>query len=90
MSLFFNQPLYSFAIMPEVQARTMLREHCSGDGLEAWLAAQPWHAAEDGSWWMEPSRNGRTFRVEGGPGQFVRIVERAPGSKAVTSWLIEP
>jgi hypothetical protein len=78
------------ATVPEAQARTMLREHCSGDGLEGWLADQPWHAAEDGSWRVEPSRNGRTFRVEGVPGQSVRIVERTLGSGAVTSWLIGP
>jgi hypothetical protein len=66
------------ATVPEAQARAMLRAHL-GDGLEAWLADQPWLAAEDGSWRVESSRDGRTYRVEPVPSHSVRIVERAPG-----------
>ena len=73
---------------PESQARAVLRGH-AGDGLEAWLADQRWRAALDGSWVVAGERDGRTYRVEGVPGQpSVRVVERAPGAGAVTSWLI--
>ena len=60
----------------EARARAMLQAY-PGDGLEAWLADQPWHAAEDGSWWVEAERDGWTYRVEGMLSQAVRVVERA-------------
>ena len=44
---------------PESQARALLRGH-PGDGLETWLAEQRWRAALDGSWLVEPARDGRT------------------------------
>ena len=72
---------------PEGQARAVLRGH-AGDGLEAWLADQRWRAAPDGSWLVEPERDGCTYRVEGMPGQGVRVIERAPGAGPVTSWLV--
>ena len=75
------------AMPPEGQARTLLRSH-PGDGLEAWLADQRWRAAVDGSWLVEPERGGCTYRVEGVPGLAVRVVERAAGGGAVTSWLV--
>ena len=71
----------------EGQARSLLRAH-PGDGLEAWLAEQRWRAALDGSWTVEPDRDGWTYRVEGVPGEAVRVVERAPEAGAVTSWLV--
>jgi hypothetical protein len=37
---------------------------------------------------VEPERDGCTYRVEGVPGHAVRVIERAPGAGAVTSWLI--
>ena len=77
------------ATMSEPQARAMLQAH-SGDGLEAWLAEQPWHAAEDGSWWVEPERDGWTYRVEGMLGEAVRVVARAPENGPVTAWVIAP
>jgi hypothetical protein len=76
-------------VLPEGEARTLLRAH-PGDGLEAWLADQAWHAAVDGSWLVEPDRDGWTFRVEGVPGQVVRVVARAPKAGPVTSWLVGP
>ena len=72
------------AVLPEAHVRALLRDH-AGDGLEAWLADQPWRPALDG-WVVEPERGGCAYRVEGVPGLVVRVVERAPG--AVTSWLI--
>jgi hypothetical protein len=76
------------AALPEGRARAVLRRH-PGDGLEVWLAGQPWRAAEDGSWLVEPDRARWTFRVEGVPGRAaVRVVAKAPESGAVTSWLI--
>ena len=71
----------------EGQARALLRSH-SGDGLEAWLAEQRWRAALDGSWLVEPDRDGWTYRVEGVPGEAVRVVARSPDIGSVTSWLI--
>ena len=74
-------------IPPESQARALLRSH-PGDGLEAWLADQRWQSAQDGSWLVEPARDGWTYRVEGLPGEAVRVVARAPAAGAVTAWLI--
>ena len=71
----------------ERQARALLRSH-PGDGLEAWLADQRWRAAPDGSWLVEAERDGWTYRVEGLPGEAVRVVARAPEAGAVTSWLV--
>ncbi len=71
----------------EGQARALLRAY-PGDGLEAWLADQRWRAVLDGSWLVEPDRDGWTYRVEGMPGETVRVVARAPDAGAVTSWLI--
>jgi len=71
----------------EGQARSLLRAH-PGDGLEAWLAEQRWRAALDGSWLVEAEREGWTYRVEGMPGEAVRVIERAPGTASVTSWLV--
>jgi hypothetical protein len=73
--------------VPEDQARDLLRAH-PGDGLEAWLADQRWRSALDGSWLVEAKRGGWTYRVEGLPGEAVRVVERAPGTGSVTCWLI--
>lgn len=72
-------------VIPESHARTQLRGH-PGDGLEAWLADQSWRPAEGESWWVEPARDGWTYRVEGLSSQSVRVVARSP-SGAVTSWL---
>ena len=71
----------------EGQARSLLRTH-PGDGLEAWLAGQRWRAALDGSWLVEAERGGWTYRVEGLPGEAVRVIERAPGTASVISWLV--
>ena len=71
----------------EGRARAVLRDR-PGDGLEAWLADQRWRAALDGSWLVEPDRDGWTYRVEGVPGAAVRVVVRAPDAGSVTSWLI--
>ncbi len=75
------------AMALEGQARSLLRAH-PGDGLEAWLAEQRWRAALDGSWLVEPDRDGWTYRVEGLPGEAVQVIERAPGAASVTSWLV--
>ena len=74
-------------VIPETQARAVLRAH-QGDGLEAWVADQAWQAAEDGSWRVEPDRDGWTFRVEAVPGGTVRVIMRAPASGPITSWLV--
>ena len=71
----------------EHQARALLRCH-PGDGLEAWLAEQRWREVMDGSWLVAADREGWTYRVEGVPGEAVRVVARAPEAGAVTSWLV--
>ena len=71
----------------EGQARALLRSH-PGDGLEAWLAEQRWRQVMDGSWLVAAEREGWTYRVEGVPGEAVRVVARSPGAGAVTSWLV--
>jgi hypothetical protein len=75
-------------VVAESQARSLLCAH-PGDGLEAWLADQPWQVMQEGSWRVEPEHDGWTFRVEGLPSQAVRVVVRVPGAKgSVDSWLI--
>ena len=81
------RPPVPTAVPLEGQARALLRSH-PGDGLEARLADQRWRAALDGSWTVEPDRDGWTYRVEGVPGEAVRVVARAPEAGSVTSWLI--
>jgi hypothetical protein len=75
------------AVPLEGQARALLRSH-PGDGLEVWLADQRWRPASDGSWLVEAAREGWTYRVEGLPGDAVRVIERAPGTASVISWLV--
>ena len=75
------------AMPQELQARALLRSH-RGDGLEAWLADQRWREVMDGSWLVEAEREGWTYRVEGVPGEAVRVVARSPEAGAVTSRLV--
>ena len=75
------------AMPPEGQARALLRAH-PGDGLEAWLAEQRWREVMDGSLLVEAEREGCTYRVEGVPGEAVRVVARSPEAGTVTSWLV--
>ena len=81
------RPPVPTAMPLEAQARALLRSH-PGDGLETWLAEQRWRAALDGSWAVEPDRGGWTYRVEGVPGEAVRVVARSSEAGALTSWLI--
>jgi hypothetical protein len=74
-------------VVPAICARARLRAH-RGDGLEGWLADQPWLPTDDGGWRVETDRDGWVFRVEAIPGGDLRIVARAPGEGAITSWLI--
>ena len=71
----------------EHQARALLRSH-PGDGLEAWLAEQRWREVMDGSWLVAAEREGCTYRVEGVPGEAVRVVARSPEAGPITSWLV--
>jgi hypothetical protein len=73
---------------PENQARARLRSFPE-DSVEAWLARQRWRAAPDGSWRVAAERDGWTYRIEGAPGGFVRVVAWAVGAGCLTSWLIE-
>ena len=59
-------------VLAEAEARTLLRAHPTVDGLEPWLADQPWQAATDGSWRVAREREGWTYRVEGGPCGWLR------------------
>jgi hypothetical protein len=83
---FMDMLSISAIVVPEQQARARLRAH-PGDGLETWLADQPWRATQDGSWLVEADRGGRTYRIEGILGGSLRIVEHAPDG-AITPWLI--
>jgi hypothetical protein len=78
------------SVLAEAEARALLRDCPARDGLEAWLAEQPWQAATDGSWRVERDLDGWTYRVEGVPGRVVRVVAHGPESGAVTSWLVAP
>ncbi len=82
------RPPVPTGIPPEGQARARLRS-CPEDSLEAWVADQRWRAAPDGSWLVEAERGGWTYRIEGAPGEFVRVVAWATGDSCLTSWLIE-
>jgi hypothetical protein len=73
---------------PEKQARAQLRSFPE-DSLEAWLAYQRWRPAPDGSWLVAAARDGWSYRIEGAPGGFVRVVAWAVGDGCLTSWLIE-
>jgi hypothetical protein len=72
-----ENPSMPAMVIPATCARARLRAH-RGDGLEAWLADQPWQPTEDG--WL--------FRVEAIAGGDLRIVARAPKDGATTAWLI--
>jgi hypothetical protein len=81
-----SPPPASAAVLPEGRARTVLRSH-PGDGLEGWLAEQPWRALEDGSWRVEPEHDGRSFRVEGVSGRAVRVIAQVR-SGPLTAWMV--
>jgi hypothetical protein len=53
------------------------------------LAYQRWRPAPDGSWLVAAARDGWSYRIEGAPGGFVRVVAWAVGDGCLTSWLIE-
>ncbi len=71
----------------EHQARALLRSH-PGDGLEASLAEQRWREVMDSPWLVAAEREGWTYRVEGVPGEAVRVVARSPEAGTITSWLV--
>jgi hypothetical protein len=87
MDISLDRSTLPAVVLPEGDARALLRGH-TGDGLETWLADQRWRAAQDGSWLVEPARDGCTYRVEGMPSQTLRIIERVSDTGSVTSWLI--
>jgi hypothetical protein len=44
--------------------------------------------ASGSTWLVEPGRDGWIYRVEGVPGEAVRVIAQAPEAGALTSWLI--
>jgi hypothetical protein len=63
--------------MTEAEARALLRSHEGVDGLEPWMAAQPWRPAS-GGWQLFRDIDGWRFRVE--PTEDgLRLIATAPG-----------
>jgi hypothetical protein len=55
-----------FRRMTEAQARTLLRDKGCDDGLERWIAAQPWRRCP-GGWDAVAALHGWRFRVTPAP-----------------------
>jgi hypothetical protein len=71
--------------MTEDDARALLQAW-DGDGLEAWIADQPWRATSNG-WEVVPDWDGWRFQVEQAPPRL-RLRSSPPGSAAPAEWLV--
>src|SRR4051812_22888040 len=71
--------------MTETEARVLLR-NWAGDGLESWIAAQPWRPTPDG-WEMLPDFQGWRFVVEQAPSRL-RLRSLLPEAAAPAEWLV--
>jgi hypothetical protein len=72
--------------MTEAQARNLLRRCRSIEGLERWMAGQPWEAAP-GGWTVKPDLEGWHFRVEPVP-EGVQIIASPGGGDAPAVWIV--
>jgi hypothetical protein len=73
--------------MTEDNARVLLRAW-DGDGLEAWIAAQPWRPTSVG-WEVLPEMDGWRFVIEQAPPRL-RLRSSPPETAAPAEWLIGP
>jgi hypothetical protein len=73
--------------MSEAEARDLLRDW-DGDGLEAWIASQPWRPTPTG-WAVLPDLNGWRFVIEQAPPRL-RLRSWPPEAAAPAEWLVGP
>ena len=73
--------------MTEDDARDLLRAW-DGDGLEDWIADQPWRPTPDG-WEVLPDRDGWRFIIEQAPPRL-RLRSLPPEAAAPAEWVIGP
>jgi hypothetical protein len=74
----------------EAEARTLLRGSDVFDGLETWIADQPWMAGPEG-WLVVPAHKGWRFRVAPVPGDPGGLhVVATPPSGGPLRWRIGP
>ena len=73
--------------MTEADARDLLYAW-DGDGLERWIAAQPWQPTSVG-WEIVPDLNGWRFVIEQAPPRL-RLRSSPPASAVPTEWLVGP
>jgi hypothetical protein len=71
--------------MTEEEAREVLRAD-DRDGLEAWIAGQPW-IVMPGGWWKVKDEGGGHFHLLPLP-EGIRIIAHPAGSKATTTWIV--
>jgi hypothetical protein len=74
--------------MTEPQARALLRDRGCDDGLEDWLADQPWLRGPRG-WVVVAALHGWHFSVEPASPRL-RIMAYPPGDAAPAMWEIDP
>jgi hypothetical protein len=73
--------------MTEDDARTLLRDW-GGDGLEAWLADQPWHLTR-GGWEIDGALLGWQVTIEPVPPRL-RLQAFPPKGGAPATWTVGP
>jgi hypothetical protein len=74
--------------MTEEEAREVLIASGNRDGLEVWVAAQPWTPMPNGTGWqIEGSRDGCHFEVRPAI-RAVRVINLPPEGKAAAIWTV--
>ena len=73
--------------MTETEARVLLR-NWAGDGLESWIAAQPWRPTSVG-WEVLPEMDGWLFEVEPVPPRL-RLRSSPPNAASPAEWIVGP
>jgi hypothetical protein len=71
--------------MTEADARALLRDHV-GDGLEVWIAAQPWQPTPEG-WEVLTDLDAWRFVIEQAPPRL-RVRSSPPDDAAPAEWLV--
>lgn len=62
--------------MTKAEARDLLRR-AGYDGMDAWIAAQPWQVMPGG--WQVPGMHGWRFRIEVAGAGRLRVMANTPG-----------